>query len=64
VDLSEKQHSVDTIKSDNVRGATIALPVGIALDERAARMNAFWKALVALLYEDVTVIAVAAKHGR
>jgi hypothetical protein len=62
--LSEKQRSVDTIKSGNMRGATIALPARIALDERAARMNAFSKALVVLQYEDVTVIAVATKHGR
>ena len=62
--LSERQRPVDTIKGADLRGATIALPSGISLDDHAARMNASWKALVDLQYDDVTVIAVAAKRER
>jgi len=31
-----------------------------SLDERASRMNQFWKALIRLQYQDVAVVAVCA----
>jgi hypothetical protein len=44
--------------------ATVALPAGIDLDDRAARMNEFWRALVEFQYRDVLVVALCAGDER
>jgi hypothetical protein len=44
--------------------ASVALPAGIDLDDRAARMNEFWRALVEFQYRDVLVVALCAGDER
>ena len=39
--------------------ASIMLPANVDLDERAARMNEFWKKLVDYQHRNVLVIALA-----
>jgi len=55
---------VRLFRSLGLDAATVALPAGIDLETRAERMNAFWRALVRLQYEDVVVVAVSASGGR
>jgi len=55
---------VRLIRSIGLDGASVSLPANIDLATRAERMNAFWRALVRLQYEDVVVIAVCATGAR
>lgn len=45
------------------KGSAMSLPAGIDLKTRAELMNAFWRALVRLQYQDVIVVAVCATGG-
>jgi len=55
---------VHSIKSLGLDAATVALPAGISLDERAARMNDFWRKLVDFQRQDVIVVALCSnKRG-
>lgn len=51
---------VRTISSFGLDAATIALPAEIDLDDRAARMEAFWRALVGFQHRGVIVVALCA----
>jgi hypothetical protein len=55
---------VRMVRSLGLDAAVVALPSGIDLEERAARMNEFWRALVRLQYQDVIVVAVCANGER
>jgi hypothetical protein len=46
------------MRSDMLDTASVALPGGINLDDRAERMNEFWRALVEFQYRDVLVVAL------
>jgi len=62
-DTAAEVEPVRVIRS-GLDAATVALPAGIDLEERAARMNEFWRALVRLQYQDVIVVAVCANGER
>jgi hypothetical protein len=49
---------VSVKRSSNIDTASIALPMGISLEDRAARMNEFWRALVEFQHRDVLVVAL------
>ena len=52
----------DVVRVDSSLGfdtASVALPADIDLDDRAARMNAFWEKLVDFQHRDVIVVALA-----
>jgi len=51
---------VRVIRSLGLDAATVALPAGVDLETRAARMNSFWDALVDFQYQDVIVVALCA----
>src|ERR1039458_3927289 len=44
--------------------ASVALPADIDLDDRAARMNAFWEKLVEFQHRDVLVVALCVGEER
>ena len=48
------------MRSPGLDAASVALPAGIDLDDRAARMNEFWRALIEFQYRDVLVVAPCA----
>jgi hypothetical protein len=52
------------MRSPGLDAASVALPAGIDLDDRAARMNEFWRALVDFQYRDVLVVALCAGEER
>ena len=56
--IREDAGEVSVTRSVGVDTAAVSLPGGIGLEERAARMNDFWKALVEFQYREVVVIAV------
>ncbi|MGH6725093.1 MAG: hypothetical protein ACREB8_00940 [Pseudolabrys sp.] len=51
---------VRTISSLGLDAAIVALPAGIDLDHRAARMDQFWRTLVDYQDRDVLVVAMCA----
>ena len=55
--MREDVGDVSVLRSAGLDRATIALPGGIDLEDRAARMNDFWKALVEFQDRDVFVVA-------
>jgi hypothetical protein len=55
---------VSVMRSPGLDTASVALPADIDLEDRAARMNAFWRALVAFQHRDVLVVALAVGEGR
>jgi hypothetical protein len=57
--MREGVGDVGVARSPGLDIASVALPAGIDLEDRAARMNAFWDALVDLQYRDVIVVALA-----
>lgn len=59
---AENVGDVQRIRSRGLQAATVAFSAGVDLEERAARMNAFWRALVDLQFEDVVVVALCAKR--
>jgi hypothetical protein len=60
--MCEDTGDVRVISSLGLDAATVALPAGITLDDRAARMNDFWRALVEFQYRDVLVVAICADN--
>ena len=61
--ISEYTSAVQVVSSLGLDAATVALPAGISLDERAARMNSFWEKLVDLPYQDVLVVALSSTES-
>ena len=49
------------MRSPGLDAASVALPAGIDLDDRAAPMNEFWRALVA--FRSVLVVAICVDRG-
>lgn len=49
---------VRVTRCDILATASVVLPAGIDLAERADRMNAFWEKLVEFQYRDVLVVAL------
>jgi hypothetical protein len=62
--MREDVGEVRTMSSLGMGAATVALPAGIDLEDRAARMNDFWRALVDYQYRDVLVVALCADDER
>ncbi len=62
--VREDTGDVRVISSLGLDAATVALPAGIDLESRAARMNAFWRALVDYQYRDVPVVALCVGDER
>jgi len=58
--MREDAGEVSITRSGGLDTAAVSLPGGVDLEERAARMNAFWKALVEFQYRDVLVVAICA----
>ena len=58
--IGEDVGDVRVTRSSGLDAATVALPAGISLDDRAARMNDFWKALAEFQYRNVMVVAICA----
>jgi hypothetical protein len=58
--MREDVGEVRVMSSIGMDAATVALPAGIDLEDRAARMNDFWRALVEYQYRDVLVVALCA----
>ena len=60
--VREDVGDVSVVSSLGLDAATVALPAGISLDDRAARMNDLWKTLVKFQYRDVLVVAICADN--
>ena len=58
--MREDAGGVSITRSPGLDMASIALPAAISLDDRAARMNDFWKALAKFQYRNVMVVAICA----
>lgn len=56
--VREDVGEVRIISSLGLDAASVALPAGIDLETRAARMNEFWRALVEFQYRDAVVVAL------
>ena len=57
--MREDVGDVSVTRSPGLDTAHVALPGGIDLEDRAARTNDFWKALVEFQYRDVLVVALS-----
>lgn len=55
---------VSVVRSPGLDTASVVLPAGIDLDDRAARMNEFWRKLIEFQYRDVLVVALCADEER
>jgi hypothetical protein len=62
--MREDVGDVSIVRSPRLDAASVALPAGIDLDDRAARMNEFWRALVEFQYRDVAVVALCVGKER
>ena len=62
--ICEGAGDVSVARSPGLDAASVALPAGIDLEDRAARMNEFWDALVDLQYRDVIVVAMCVGDER
>jgi hypothetical protein len=58
--MHEDVGDVQIMRSLGLDTASVALPAGIDLDDRADRMNDFWRALVEFQYRNVLVVAICA----
>jgi broad specificity phosphatase PhoE len=58
--MREDAGDVSFMRSPGLDAASVALPGGIDLEDCAARMNEFWKALVEFQHRNVLVVAVCA----
>ena len=56
--VREDVGDVCVMRSLGLDTASVALPAGIDLDDRADRMNEFWRKLVEFQYRDVLVVAL------
>jgi hypothetical protein len=57
--MREDVGEVRVMSSPGLDAASVALPAGIDLEDRAARMNEFWDKLVEFQHRDVLVVALA-----
>lgn len=57
--MREDAGDVRVMHSPGLDTASVALPADVDLEDRAARMNAFWRALVEFQHCDVLVVALA-----
>ena len=62
--LREDVGEVRVISSPGLDAASVALPASIDLEDRAARMNEFWDALVDLQYRNVIMVAMCVGDER
>jgi hypothetical protein len=62
--MCEDVGEVRVMNSIGMDAASVALPAGIDLDDRAARMNSFWRALVDYQHRDTLVVALCAGEER
>ena len=62
--MREDAGDVSVMRSPGLDAASVALPAGIDLDDRADRMNEFWRALVEFQYRDVLVVALCVGDGQ
>jgi hypothetical protein len=62
--MREDVGDVSVMSSSGLDAASVALPAGIDLEDRAARMNGFWDALVDFQYRDVIVVALCVGEER
>ena len=62
--MREDVGEVRVMSSPGLDAASVALPAWIDLEDRAARMNDFWRALVDYQHRDVLVVALCAGDGR
>jgi hypothetical protein len=62
--VREDADEVRIMSSPGLDAASVALPAGIDLEDRAARMNNFWRALVDFQHRDVLVVALCAGDER
>ena len=60
--MREDVGDVSVMHSPGLDAKSLALPAGIDLEDRAARMNDFWRALVEFQYRDVLVVALCASE--
>jgi hypothetical protein len=58
--VREDVGKVRVLSSLGLDAASVALPTGIDLEDRAARMNDFWDVLVDFQRRDVLVVALCA----
>ena len=58
--MREDAGGVNVTCSPGLDAATVVLPLGITLDDRATRMNYLWKALAEFQHCDVLVVAICA----
>jgi hypothetical protein len=56
--MREDVGEVRVMSSPGLDAVSVALPADIDLDDRAARMNDFWDALVEFQYRNVVVVAL------
>ena len=56
--MREDVGDASVARSTGLDTASISLPADIDLDDWAARMNAFWRALVEFQHRDVLVVAL------
>jgi hypothetical protein len=56
--MREDVGDVGVTRSPGLDTASVALPGDVNLEDRAARMNEFWKALVEFQHRDVLVVAL------
>ena len=62
--LRENAGDVSVTSALGFDTASVMLPADVDLDDRAARMNAFWKKLVDYQHRDVLVVALAVDGER
>jgi hypothetical protein len=62
--MQEDAGDVSVMRSPGLNTASVGLPAGIDLDDRAARMNEFWRALVDFQYRDVLFVALCVGEER
>jgi hypothetical protein len=62
--IREDVGEVRVMSSPGLDAASVTLPAGINLDDRAARMNEFWDKLVEFQHRDVMVVALAVGDER
>ena len=62
--MLEGAGDVSVARSPGLGAASVALPAGIDLEDRAARMNDFWDALGEFQYRNVIVVALCVGDER
>ena len=62
--VREDVGDVGVARSPGLDTASVSLPGGVDLQDRADRMNEFWRALVEFQYRDVVVVALCVGEER